>query len=328
MPAWEATDSRCAANVVRVSISPNTGPGRRTVRPPIRPGASAGRRPDRDPALRRAAPSACPRGTGSPAGAKVAGVAGGPCERGARRAVPSFLNALERNEETQHDDRDQPGLPAHRCAARAQAGAGTLLAPRHRRRATAGHRTRAAPAPLATATRGRGGRAAQQRLQPVRRDARHRVPVRCDPATLPRAGRCRSAGRLLRDGARHAGARPGPACAGNDQVVRHQLPLPGAGAGAAPALPPARRQAGGGVPGSQGAGHPDPAGADRAGDLPGAVQDRGRQRSLGAAGQPAAGVRRTAAAPACSRCRLGATRRTGAGTGPGRGRTRRLSPRL
>ena len=62
--------------------------------------------------------------------------------------------------------------------------------------------------------------------------------------------------------------------AGNDQMVRHQLPLHGAGTAQGPDLRAGLAQADRGIPGSEGAGLPDPPGADRAGHVPEARQEQ------------------------------------------------------
>ena len=111
---------------------------------------------------------------------------------------------------------------------RAQGGAGGPLGrPRLGRRA-ARHRPRAARGELGARAGRRHRRHPVRRLQPLRPRARHRVGGRGDPGALRRAGRRRPR-RLLRDGARDGGRAP----AGDDEVVRHELPPPRAGAGAA-----------------------------------------------------------------------------------------------
>ncbi len=102
------------------------------------------------------------------------------------------------------------------------------------------HRRRPAPRQLAPAGRGRRHRGAHRRLLALRpRTGRHGRRRR-DPAAPPRRRRRRPAGRLLRHGTRH----PGRRATGDDQVVRHQLPLPGTRVGAGHRLRRQLRQGG------------------------------------------------------------------------------------
>src|SRR6185437_5767320 len=138
---------------------------------------------------------------------------------------PSFLFALYARGII-HVTRYPSRLSAYRPQARTEARTGSALARRSARRSPARRRPRAARTALATGPRRRRRGRALQRLQPVRPRARHRRAVRRDSGPLPPGVRRKPSERLFRDGPRPQARRPRPARAGNDQVVRHQLPLP------------------------------------------------------------------------------------------------------
>lgn len=110
----------------------------------------------------------------------------------------------------------------------AQEGDRGLLEGPRRRRPAARHRRATAPRQLAGAGRRRHRRGAHRRLLVLRPRARHHRHGRRGPRAAPRGRGRRPAGRVLRHGPRH----PGRGAAGDDQVVRHQLPLLGTRVGA------------------------------------------------------------------------------------------------
>ncbi len=117
---------------------------------------------------------------------------------------------------------------------------------------------------------------------------------------------------IMGRGARLAGA-------GNDQVVRHQLPLHGARVRRGQTFSLGCDQAGRRVPRGEGAGRPYAPGAGGAGHLPAAGQEHGPvAASAVAADEPAAGLCRGPAHAGEGRRRLGADRRAGAGPRPDR----------
>lgn len=145
---------------------------------------------------------------------------------------------------------------------------------------------------------------AQQRLLALRPCARHQRHGRRDPHDLRLDRRTAGRGHLFRDGAGRPGrgrarrVRPRPSPRGrrpgrrDDQVVRHQLPLPDAGSVAGPDFPARLHQGDRRVRRGQGAGRRHPAGAAGARDLPETGQEQGRGlRPAQPAGRPAAGLR-------------------------------------
>ncbi len=193
---------------------------------------------------------------------------------------------------------------------------GLLEGPRRRRRPP-DHRRRTAPHELAASDRRRHPRGTDRRLLVLRPCPGHQRHGRRDPRPPPHRRRTRRAGRVLRDGARHAGR----GAAGDDEVVRHQLPLSGARVGPGYRLHRRLHQAGLGVEGGPRAGPHRPAGARRPGHLSPARQARpgcrGRLRTADPPGPPAAGVRGGPRRPA----------RGGRGVGAaGRARSSRTAP--
>ena len=136
---------------------------------------------------------------------------------------------------THADHRAVDRVPAHRSDSGAQVGARAGLV-----RALGAGIIRGAGRRAATgAPRGaaRGGRLGSGRLLPVRRSARDRPDAR----GAPRGAGSRAIRAAHCPGPRHAGARG----VGDDEVVRHELPLrrPGGGSSAARADSPALAQA-------------------------------------------------------------------------------------
>ena len=120
-----------------------------------------------------------------------------------------------------------PGLPAHRPPPRTQEGRRGLLGRQDRRRRP-GRRRQGNPARHRQAPPGPGPDRSRRRPRHVlllRPGARRRRPPRRRARPLRRPPQRRRPARhrrLLHPGPRQQG----PAAAGNDQVVRHQLPLP------------------------------------------------------------------------------------------------------
>ena len=135
---------------------------------------------------------------------------------------------------------------AHRSAPRAQSRARKLLVGQIRREGAARNRRGVARRQLGAPEGARRHRHSVERFLALRSCARHQRDGRCDPGYYGWNGGQGAARNLFRDGARRARSGHDHACAhghrtatrrraraGNDQVVRHQLPLHGAGVHAA-----------------------------------------------------------------------------------------------
>ncbi len=207
--------------------------------------------------------------------------------------------------------RNHHRLPAHRPAPRTQARHRRLLGRTYQPIRAGGRRRHVTPRHLVGPGRGRSGLGAGEHLLLLRPNARYRGAAR--RAAAPSEPGFRRAGPLFRRGAGH---RPDRA-AGDDEVVRHQLPLPGTRDRAVDHVHAAPRQGARRTQRGVRARHSRTSGDHRADHLPAAEQ--GRRRRGGADRTP----RRVgsglfgAAVAACRRRRpVGAVRRAGAGDRP------------
>src|SRR2546427_2838350 len=254
-----ATPAQAAAGLARAAAHAPVGP------PDVPPGRERSRKPWR----RRTSPPRC--------------------------HSPASLLCVD---SSPHAHRSQSRLSAHRRRSRAEARDGGLLGRQGVTRPAAAHRRRAARRSLAPAARRRPRPRARQRLLLLRSRSGHVRDGGGRTRALWLVGGDRRSRHLLRDGARQPGQGPrgrgGPRGHrdGNDEVVRHELPLyrPGARTGAG--VPPRLDQGRGRVPGGQGAGPLREAGARRPRELPAARQGaRSPRRPAGAARWAAGGVR-------------------------------------
>jgi len=199
-------------------------------------------------------------------------------------------------------------LPAHRTAQGTQASdRGLLGGPDQPVRARV-RRRHLAPRHLVAAGRCRPGFGAGEHLLLLRLDARHRGAAR--RAASPGAGRVRRAGPLFRGRPGHRGHR----AAGNDQVVRHQLPLHRARDRAEDHVLTAPRKSAVGTQRGSGPRRSGPPGNHRADHLPAAEQGCRRRGRAGRAARRAGSAVLRPAGPARRQGRaVGADRRAGAG---------------
>ena len=167
--------------------------------------------------------------------------------------------------------RNRYRFPSNRSAPRTQARDRGLLGRTHQPIRPRIRRRHPAPRHLVGSGRRRPGLGADQHLLLLRPDARHRGSAR-RPAG-PGERDLRRTGPLLR---RRTGQRRRLA-AGDDQVVRHQLPLPGSRDRAVDQVLAEPRQGALRAERSPGAGNSRPSGDHRTGHLPAAQQGRGRR---------------------------------------------------
>ena len=119
---------------------------------------------------------------------------------------------------------DRVRLPPPGAGPGIEEGRRGLLGRPYRSRRTEPGGRRCAGRRLEAARRRRDRRGGDRRFLAVRPRARHHRHGRCRPGPASCLRRGGPARRVFRDGARHAGR----AAAGDDEVVRHELPLPGA----------------------------------------------------------------------------------------------------
>ncbi len=232
---------------------------------------------------------------------------------------PSSQDSKTDQRSQRYDDHPHSRLPAHRRTTRTQIRPGIVLERRLHRGGPARHRPRAARTSLERSARGRARPRHRRRLRLVRPGAADRRAAGCPAHTLRLRPGPTDAGAVLRAGARQRR----PRRHGNDQVVRHQLPLPRARTDAGPAesaVGPRHRMAVRRGARSAGRRAPREGGAARPRHVPALGQGARRAgRQAVAAAAVAAGLCRRAPAPGDAGGGMGADRRTRTDAGPAEG---------